>query len=371
MSGIYNRTQAIIIFLAALFWGCDEKEINPGESKFDRAVMLQHVADELIIPAFDQLLNKTDSLQLSFSNLLHHTDQQHLEAAQQSWTNAYGAWQQANAFNFGPAGESGTRKTLGEEIATFPVSEEKINQILQTGVYNLQDFNRDARGFLALEFFLFDIEKNQDRVLQKLKNIHAQQYAGQLIVHLKDRISAVCQAWKTGYRFEFIQNKGSDAGSSTAMLFNGFVHSFETIKNYKLALPMGKRPGQLYPEPNLAEARFSGQSVLFLDDNFRAIEKIWHGQSFRNETDGIGFKEYLESVEGGPNLISLTLSQMESCKNAILDIPRERPYSQLLTGNDPSLEKAVTELQKQTRYFKSDMSSLLGIAITYASGDGD
>jgi hypothetical protein len=30
-----------------------------------------------------------------------------------------------------------------------------------------------------------------------------------------------------------------------------------------------------------------------------------------------------------------------------------------------------TELQKNTKNFKSEMSSLLGIAITYASGDGD
>jgi hypothetical protein len=30
-----------------------------------------------------------------------------------------------------------------------------------------------------------------------------------------------------------------------------------------------------------------------------------------------------------------------------------------------------TELQKHTRFFKSDMSSLLGLAITFSSGDGD
>jgi len=39
--------------------------------------------------------------------------------------------------------------------------------------------------------------------------------------------------------------------------------------------------------------------------------------------------------------------------------------------NDLNIEALYHELQIHTRYFKSDMSSLLGITITYSSGDGD
>ena len=84
-----------------------------------------------------------------------------LKALQNSWTNAYSIWQRANAFNFGPAGEEGTRKTLLEEIAVFPVSEAKINSILENNSFNINDFNRDARGFLAVEFLIFDTKLNR------------------------------------------------------------------------------------------------------------------------------------------------------------------------------------------------------------------
>ena len=43
-----------------------------------------------------------------------------------------------------------------------------------------------------------------------------------------------------------------------------------------------------------------------------------------------------------------------------------------LVVNDPAKAEAIfTELQKMTRFIKGDMSSILGIAITYSSGDGD
>jgi uncharacterized protein len=43
----------------------------------------------------------------------------------------------------------------------------------------------------------------------------------------------------------------------------------------------------------------------------------------------------------------------------------------LVAQNHPTVDALHTELQKHTRFFKSDMSSLLGIAITFSSGDGD
>mgnify|MGYP007059449494 CR=1 FL=1 len=45
--------------------------------------------------------------------------------------------------------------------------------------------------------------------------------------------------------------------------------------------------------------------------------------------------------------------------------------SELITTDAGRLENLHTEMQKLTRFFKSELSSLLGISITYSSGDGD
>ena len=55
---------------------------------------------------------------------------------QTQWTVAYSAWQNANAFNFGPAGESGLKLSLLEEIGTFPVDNNKIEALISA-----QDFS--------------------------------------------------------------------------------------------------------------------------------------------------------------------------------------------------------------------------------------
>jgi hypothetical protein len=43
----------------------------------------------------------------------------------------------------------------------------------------------------------------------------------------------------------------------------------------------------------------------------------------------------------------------------------------MIIGQSSQLEQIFLEMTKHTRFIKSEMSSLLGISITYASGDGD
>jgi len=148
------------------------------------------------------------------------------------------------------------------------------------------------------------------------------------------------------------------------------VKSFETIKNLKLELPLGKRPGQTQVEPKLVEAYYSSNSLEFLEIHIQTIERIYFGKS-KTGTDGLGFKDYLETVTNGKELVASTLSQWEKVITSLNSIPTTSPISVLVQSNTEPLDNLRIELQKQTRFFKSDMSSLLGIAITFSSGDGD
>ncbi len=177
-------------------------------------------------------------------------------------------------------------------------------------------------------------------------------------------------AWNGAYYTEFIGNKGTDAGSSTSQCYNEFVRSFESAKNFKLGLPLGKRPGQIQAEPQLVEAYYSGKSLECLRLHLTAIENIWYGRS-KSGQDGVGFREYLEKVEGGPALIISTETQLAALRTALAAVSDTPALSVQITNANPQLETLYTEFQKMTRYFKSDLSSLLGIAITFSSGDGD
>jgi predicted lipoprotein len=349
---------------------CITPDSNDSGNAFDRKAMLTRYAEQFIEPAFAELRRSTSELHAKVGSYADAPSPAALSAARKAWAEAMLSWQQANAFNFGPAGESGLRKTLLEEIATFPASESKIEQAIARGDHRFDNFDRDARGLLAVEYLLFGKDQNDDTMIQTLsaspsRKMHLKALSG----HLKERAEEVAAAW-TAYRESFIANAGTDAGSSTSLLYNAFVQSYEHLKNFKVGLPAGKRPGQTKAEPQLVEGYYSGLSLPLLKGHFNALENVYLGRSATGVA-GTGFRAYLETVEGGTELVALTLVQLQAVRKALEAVPSEVPFSQLIASTHPSVETLHTELQKLTRFFKSDMSSLLGISITYNSGDGD
>jgi uncharacterized protein len=347
---------------------CDDE---PGsQNDFDRTVMLQNYADHIIKPQLGDLQSSVNTLKTSADLFADEPNEENLIICQNAWIEAYSDWQFVNAFNFGPGGEEGLRKGLVEEAGTFPVSVTKIENNITAGTSNMDDFNRDARGFLAIEYLIFNLSDNRQEILSGYESTNRRAYLKALVQKLKTQIDAVVVAWNSDYTAEFVSNDGTDVGSSTSHLYNEFVRSFEAIKNFKVALPLGLRPGQTQTEPQLVEAYYSGKSVTMAKLHLTAIENIWEGKS-RSGVDGVGFKEYLLSVTGGSDLIASTEAQLANVKAALNTIPEDQRLSILIESEFSDVEALHTELQKQTRFFKSDMSSLLGIAITFSSGDGD
>lgn len=367
----YTVQSALLsLFLLGGMLACDPKPSGPGDN-FDRKAMLQNFADQLIKPAYNQLHSQAGQFQVRVLEFNADPNTQTLLELQGLWAVAYADWQHANAYNFGPAGESGLRKGLIEEIGTFPASTTKIEAAIASGQWNVEDFNRDARGFLAIEYLLFGQNQSTDAVVATfVADANRRNYLAALAQHLRDRTNEVWTAWNGAYRIEFIDNDGTEVGSSTSLLYNEFVRSYESIKNFKLGLPLGKRPGQTQSEPQLVEAYYSGQSLNMLKAHVAAIENIWLGRS-KSGQDGIGFREYLENVQGGNELITSTETQLAALKAALLAVPASPTLSGQISGDDSYLEALYVEFSKMTRFFKSDLSSLLGIAITFSSSDGD
>lgn len=151
------------LLLSFLASSCDPSK--SGEPIFDRKAMLQNYADNFIKPAYIQLQNQTNVLHSAVLVFNTNPTAQTLADLQSIWASAYADWQYANAYNFGPAGESGLRKGLVEEVGTFPASKIKIETSIALAQWNVEDFNRDARGFLAIEYLIFGQGQSADDVL--------------------------------------------------------------------------------------------------------------------------------------------------------------------------------------------------------------
>lgn len=364
---LYFSTLAVIAVLSFTIIACGDNGNGVEPSGFDRRTLLQNAADNLIKPAFADLQKAASELQTSISTFNSSPNAANLATLKTKWTTVYSAWQSANGYNFGPAGEEGIRKGLIEEIGTFPVNSVKIEEFITANDTSFQSFARDTRGFLAIEYVLFS-----NNALSKLQTeTNRRNYLSALSNHLKTRTDFVANEWLTGkFAAAFVADNATSVGSSTSNFYNEFVKNFEALKNFKIALPLGKRAGQTQAEPLKVEAFYSGQSIEMAKLHFQACENIWYGKS-KTGVDGIGFKEYLDAVEGGKALITATETQLAAVKTALNAVPTNKTLSQLIVSNDPSVSTLQIESQKLTRFFKSDLSSLLGIAITFSSGDGD
>ncbi|MGR3811718.1 imelysin family protein [Jiulongibacter sp. NS-SX5] len=340
-----KRLFSTFIFICFLV-SCNTKPEEQGlKGQFDRDTFLQLYADEYIIAGFDQLLNDLNQLSIA----------QGSEDVKQLWKQAYLSFLSVSMYNFGPGGEQLKLKTFSQELGTFPVDVSTIDTKLTSGNFNFDDVQRDSRGLLAIQYLLFD-----ENVAEA--PLHGK-YLNDCIQDAINKVQAIREEWDS-YRPEFIANNGTDAGSSTSLLYNEFLKNFEALKNFKLGLPLGLRPGQTAALPQNIEALYSGNSLEFAERNFNALKEIWEGKS------GFGFRDYLETVEGGEALIAATEAQIKAVENAFVNCSPEDFTPDKISEN-ANLLSLHTELQKLTRYFKSDMSSIIGIAITYSSGDGD
>ncbi|MCB0820452.1 MAG: imelysin family protein [Bacteroidetes bacterium] len=351
------------ILAIALMPAC-KKDKDDQTDNFDRAAMLEVYRDEFIKPAFTNVNGLANTLETVATAFVNNQNTDNLEQLREGWKDAVLSWESACAYNFGPAGESGTRKTLNEEIATFPVSESKLETILNGGNYSLNDYNRDARGFFAIEFLIFN--GTEAEIISRFGNANNQNFLLALCADINSRLNTVKSAWETDFGNEFTGEAGTSVGSPVSELYNEFVKSYEILKNYKFGLPLGLMSGQSSIEPKLVEAYYSGFSLNLAEAHFKALEEIWKGKNGK-----VAFRDWLNSVEGGPALVSETEAGFNSIQSKFDVVNNGSVMSELIENNPAQLIEIHTEIQKNTRFVKSEMSSLLGIAITYSSGDGD
>lgn len=365
-----NKTQFLIIVGILLICSCKEKDKGMDASlAFDRGALLQSVSKAIIMPAYDSSVFYFSIFSQSIQQFKHFQSEENLLVAQQNWKQFARIWQYAAAFNFGPAAEKGIKKTLAEEIASFPVSSSKIESFILAKDTSFANFDRDARGIFAVEYLIFDEGLNSTEILQKFtKDNWRMHYLLASVNHIGLNLKLVQTEWKT-YQASFVSNVGTDIGSSTSLLYNEFLKYYEGLKNFKFGIPLGRRPGQTATLPAHVEAYYSGYSINLAREHWKCVQLIWSGTGL-NGAQGIGFKSYLEKVEGGNALITLTQNQVAATQTKFDALPAGK-LSDAINKDFALVDELHNDLLKLTRFYKSDLSSLIGIAVTYSSGDGD
>lgn len=359
---------AVLALVVGLVTSCTDAE-GPVKDNFDRTAMLTDITDNTIIPGYENLLASATTLQSAIDQFAQNPTPENLALCQQAWRKSALDWQSVVIFDFGPAED--LYGNLAENLSTFPVNESATESKIAAANHQHTDFARHTRGLYGMEYLLYCDAKGP--VLSAFTGDSANlriQYLQSIVLHFVSEVARVQYEWKNNYRAQFISQSGTDVGSGVGLLFNNLARGYELLKNYKIALPLGKIAGQQSTEPTKVEGFYSGATIELLNAHFDAVMNVWHGRGHQGAAQ-LGFRDYLLTVTGGQRLIDDTELQEHNVRVQLQQLGTEERLSTIIELSPLRIEPLQVETQKMTRFLKSEMSSLLGLSITFSSGDGD
>lgn len=360
----------IAISAFILIQSCSKSNNTPDNggsgNGFDRKAMLSNMSTNIIMPAYTTYQANVVSLDAAVTAFNTTPNAANLTALQAAFVVAYKQWQSTSIYDFGPAADANLRVNTN----TYPTSVEQITANITSGTYNpVLLANLAAKGFPALDYLLFGTGTDNAAILTQYttdaKAANRKTYLAALTTEMKTNATTVLNAWNGTYKNTFLAATGTDAGSSTGQLVNQLIYDYETIKNYEIGVPAGSQSmGTIFP--NKVQAYYSKISLQLTSLHLTAIQNLYLGAS------GSGLDDYLaysSAKYNGGSLNDAIKAQFTISFTKLSTL--SDPLSVNITNNQTAVMSAFTELQKLTVMLKTDMTSSLGIAITFGDNDGD
>ncbi|MBL6449226.1 imelysin family protein [Fulvivirga sp. 29W222] len=363
----------LLINLIAVI-GCSDDETGGNTPGFDRKAMLEDLADNVIIPAYDTLNKEVITLDEAVNAFVATPDLSNLNAARNAFQVAYHAWQRSSFWEFGPAFDV----LLMSSVNSFPADYISIDNNIVTGSYDFNTISgQDEKGFPAVGYLLYGISDTDQGIVDMFTvdgdASNRKDYLKAVALDIRTRVSEVATGWSAAggdYKSVFINNDGTDVGSSVGLMVNELNKFVEReTRDGKIGIPLGKR-SQGIPIPAEVEAGYSDLSISLASENLKALYNFYMGIGVSG--DKVSFYDYLTTINAQYNggLLSDAIKlQFERAMKEVGEIPS--PYKETVEVNPTPAEEAYTELQKLVVMLKADMPSALGVLITYQDNDGD
>ena len=346
---------------------------------YDKLSLLTNLADNYIIPSLDAYKSKIVTLNIHVDSFITNPSISNLTLIRTNWEDALLNWQDIGFLDFGPSEYILLRK----QTNTFPIDTTELNNSITLADWNLGYVSSyDSKGLQALDYLLFKPGHTDNELITYFQNNeNARNYLKALTEDLNQNINYVTNEWIT-YREDFINDfevttsnlSTNSQGSSISNIINALCLHYEFyVRRGKVGLPLGVFNGFSQLElPEQVECYYSGKSTQNLVRSINSLRKYVTGSSYLNNDNGLGLDDYMDFVNAEQN--SQQLSTV--INNQFLTILEELnningPLSEEIINNKSQITQTYQELQQLVPYMKVDMTSALGVLITYQDNDGD
>ena len=346
---------------------------------YDKLSLLTNLADNYIIPSLDAYKNKIFTLNIHVDSFIENPNTSNLILIRTDWEEALLNWQDIGFLDFGPSEYILLRK----QTNTFPIDTTELNNFITLADWNLDYASSyDSKGLQALDYLLFKPGHTDSELITYFQNnTNAKNYLKALTEDLNQNINYVSNQWVT-YREDFINDfevtqsnfSTNSQGSSISNIINALCLHYEFyVRRGKVGLPLGVFNGFSQLElPELVECYYSGKSTQNLVRSINSLRKYVTGSSYLNNDNGLGLDDYMDFVNAEQNTQQLS-TVIDNQFLTILDEVNNinGPLSEEIINNKSQITQTYQELQQLVPYIKVDMTSALGVLITYQDNDGD
>ncbi|PHI21863.1 hypothetical protein CEQ90_00830 [Lewinellaceae bacterium SD302] len=358
---ISKQSILLLALIVLTAFGCGDDDGSGGSNNcggdFDQTAMLTNYADNLFIPEFNELKAGTDDLLEATNEFLSTTDATTLARMRESIQALYLNYADKEMLEVGPAIDVNLRAVMNP----FPVNEDAVDELLADGIED-HVFGFD-RGLPALEYLFFSLEDDLLIAIFENRNYNAQSraYLRFVVESMQEAVATVADAWNGEYRTTFIANTGTAAGGSLSQIINALNEHWENTKRDRLGIPAGIATLGI-TNPETVEGRY-------LDNSLELLQLAILGNQRMFQT---GLDDNLDAIDAekdGEPLRELINDQYLAGQNAVNEI--EGSLAIAVDESPELVADAYAELVRNIVLLKTDMPSLLCVAITYVDNPSD
>ena len=367
-----------LFFLLTFFviLSCSENENNSSSDGYDRSLLLSNVVNNIMIPAHQNFDNELGLFESAVNSFTQERTMSNLQTMQDQFIETYKAWQHIEMFNIGYAEEI----FYASKMNIYPANITRITQNINSDNVDLDGNSNQfsAQGFPALDYLLFGLGETNDQILNiyVTDNNLTLAYLNLLVSKMVDNNDSVINYWNTN-KETFINSTDNTSTSSLNKLANDFVYYYEKgLRANKIGIPAGVWSGQL---PQNVEAYYKSDiSKILAVEALQASADFFNGIHFgESQTNGEGLFDYLAYLDDtnysdSSMFLGLQDDIVESFDNSMVKINllNDNFALQVQSDNMKMLE-AYDAIQQGVVRLKTNMLSILGIAVDYYDADGD
>lgn len=365
-----NISLLTIVLIIVISCSKDDDTTDLGNNDdFNRKAMLSNIADNIIIPSYQDLNTKLEVLVSTKDDFITDPNTENLSALRTSWLNAYKSWQFVEMFNIGKAEEI----SYHFQMNIYPTNNDDIKNNISLGVADLEHpNNNDAVGFPALDYMLYGIENTDSAILNKYtidpESENYKLYLSDLVVQMKNLTGIILNDWTSSYRDVFINSTSNTATSGFNQFVNDYIYYYEKgLRANKIGIPAGNFSSN--PLPNKVEAFYNKESSKILAlDALNAIQNLFNGKSYNTNSLDSSFSDYLNYLNK-PDLVTLINNKLDLAREKINLLDDD--FSMQINEDNTKMTNAYDALQTVVVLLKVDMLQAFNISVDYVDADGD